>query len=98
MRGRTKAIAALAAVAAIGGGSAHAVEIITDGGRSERVCYERHWWSGNDRKRPCFVITYPAEDASGSLNIGTARNPFRVSCGIPNWREEGKRFSIRCRR
>lgn len=77
---------------------ATADRITTDRGRAERVCSDREAWSGNDRKRPCYVISHPFEDASGWLNIGTRRNPVRVTCQIPNWREEARTFRVTCRR
>lgn len=91
------AFAAVAGLALLAS-SAPAVSLIPDRGPAERVCFDREAWSGNDRKRPCYVISHPHEDASGWLNIGTRRAPVRVTCQIPNWREESRRFAISCRR
>lgn len=103
MRTPTKVIGALAATSAILAGSAGAATITTDRGPAERTCFPRALWGDQNSgrlapagSRPCYLISRPAEDASGYLHIGPRRNLTRVTCSIPNYREESRRFEIRC--
>lgn len=65
--------------------------------QSETVaCFPVELWSLPDKAgRPCYRVSRPEEDGSGTLRLTERRYSYR--CAIPNPAEERATFRIVCR-
>ena len=73
------------------------VDVTRTGPQTARVCFPSELMDRRVRQRPCYRTFGPLEDGSGRLGLGSRKGNI-VVCRVPNVREEGARFAIRCRR
>lgn len=61
------------------------------------LCFPLALWDAPRGQRPCHAVTRVFEDGSAWLQLGTARRAI-YRCEVPSPFEEGRTFSIKCRR